>query len=192
MTMYDFIDQRKVLLITFAVIFAISALIAPSALFYPAKAMFITPLATHIGTTFVSLITGGIGLLLIAGGLIAIALMERSVKKYSAVALLFAVGLLGTALSLTDYYYMTDQEFVYNGPWEFTHHSYTWDDFEKIEEHVVVEGNSRTVQSVALYMKDGNEIEMSSGAIFNMAGPLSNYIQYAGGQYERIEVDGEG
>lgn len=191
MTMYDFIDQKKVVMVTFAVILAISALIAPAALFYPIKAMFITPLATHIGTNFISLITGSVGLLLIAAALIVLVVIDSKAKRYSLAAVLVVVGVLGTALSLSDYYYMTSEKFVYNGPWEFTEHTYTWDDFDRIEEHVAIEGGTRKTQAIALFTKDGNEIKMSTGTIFLMAGSLTGYIEQAGGTSERVVVDDE-
>ena len=187
--MYDFVDQKKIIYITFAIILLISSLFAPVAIFYPLKVIFITPEAIAIGTSYISLITGGIGIALIAAGLFALALIEMRMKKYLIAAVLFVVGSAGMWLSLSDYYYMTTDEFIYNGPFSISSESYKWEDFEKIEERIGKEDNTQTVQSVAIHLKNGKVIEMSSGKILEMRGDLASRIQQAGGLYERVELE---
>ncbi|MBZ5202424.1 hypothetical protein HU147_14540 [Planomicrobium chinense] len=187
--MYDFVDQKRIIYITFAIILLISSLFAPVAIFYPLKVIFITPEALSVGTSYISLITGGLGIALIAAGLFALALIEMRMKKYLAAALLFVAGVAGMLLSLSDYYYMTSDEFIYNGPFSISSQSYEWEDFEKIEERIGKEDNTQSVQSVAMYLKNGEVIEMSSGKIFEMRGDLANRIEQAGGLYERIDLE---
>lgn len=187
--MYDFIDQKRIIYITFAIILLISSFFVPLAIFYPLKVVFITPEAIAVGTSFISLITGGIGIALIAAGLFALALIEIRMKKYLAAGLLFVAGIAGVWLSLSDYYYMTTEDFTYNGPFSISSQSYKWEDFEKIEERIGKEDNTQAIQSVAMYLKNGDIIEMSSGKILEMRGDLVHRIEQAGGLYERIELE---
>ncbi|WKA59627.1 hypothetical protein QWY16_05725 [Planococcus shenhongbingii] len=187
--MYDFADQKRIVYIAFAIILLISSAVAPVAVFYPVKVIFITPAATAVGTSFVSLITGGLGLALIAAGFFALALLENRMKRYLAAGLLFAVGILGVLLSLSDYYYVTPDGFTYNGPFSISSQSYQWEDFEKIEERIGTQDNTRSVQSIALYFKNGDIIEMSSGKIYEMSGTLISNIKEAGGSHERINLE---
>ena len=187
--MYDFVDQKRIIYITFAIILLISSVLAPLAMFYPLKVIFITPEATAVGTSYISLITGGFGIALIAAGLFALALIDIRMKKYLAAGLLFAAGIGGVLLSLSDYYYMTTDEFTYNGPFSISSQSYKWEDFEKIEERIGKEDNTQTVQSIAMYLKNGDVIEMSSGKIFEMRGDLVNRIEQAGGLYKRVDLE---
>lgn len=186
--MYDFVDQRRIVYITFAIILFISSLIAPTAVFYPLKTVFITPAALYVGTSYLSLITGGMGIALVACGLIALAVFENRLKRYLISGILFALGIVGVSLSLSDYYYMTEDEFFYNSPLSFSEESYIWEDFEKVEERIGKKDNTNTVESIALYFKNGDSIEMSSGRIFEMSGSLINKIEQAGGSHERIDV----
>lgn len=188
--MYDFIDQKKAVYITFAVILLICAAVVPAAVFFPLKAMFlIAPAALEIGTSYISLFTGGIGLALIAAGLIALAVFEVRTKRYLVSGLLFLTGALGIAFSLTDYYYMTDEEFTYNAPFSFSENSYGWDDFVRIEERIGKKDNTNSIESVSLQLKNGDIIELSSGNILKMSASLAGYIEKAGGEYERIDAN---
>lgn len=185
--MYDFIDQKKAVYVTFAVILFISALFAPYAIFYPAKAMFITPEAQAIGTSAVSLITGGLGLALLAGGLIVLATVEKRIKKYGIAAAMFLVGVIGLSFSLTDYYYITSEKFVYNAPFSLASETYEWNAFEKVEERTVNENGVMKVDTISFHLKNGDVIEMSGGSILTMSGSIINNVQRSGGLYERIE-----
>lgn len=187
--MYDLIDQKKIVYITVAVILLISALVAPVAIFYPIKAMFITPDALSIGTSPVSLVTGGIGLALLAGGLIVLATVEQRLKKYALAAGLFAIGLVGLSFSLTDYYYITQEQFVYNAPLAIASNQYDWTDFEKIEERIIKENGVSRVDSISFYLKDGTVIEMSGGSILTMSSSIINNVERSGGSHERIQED---
>lgn len=187
--MYDFIDQKKVVYITFAVILIVSALFAPFAIFYPIKAMFITPAAISLGTSPISLVTGGIGLALLAGGLIVLATMENRMKKYGAALLLFITGLAGVSFSLTDYYYITSENFVLNAPFALTSDKYEWTDFEKVEERIIKENGVTRVDSVKFFMKDGTIINMQAGSILSMTSSIANNVERSGGKHERIEED---
>ncbi|CEG23516.1 hypothetical protein BN1080_02494 [Planococcus massiliensis] len=189
--MYEFVDQRRIVYITVAIILFISSLIAPTAVFYPIKTVFITPAALYVGTSYLSLITGGIGIALFASGLIALAVFENRLKRYLVSGLLFAFGIVGVALSLADYYYMTEDAFIYNPPLSFSEASYLWEDFEKIEERIGKKDHTTSVESIALYVKNGDSIEMSSGKIFEMSGSLIYKIEQAGGSYERIDAASE-
>lgn len=185
--MFDFIDQKKIIYITFAVILFISALLAPIGIFYPAKSMFITPLAIEIGTSPMSMVTGGIGLALLAIGLIVLATMEQRLKKYAAALVLFVAGIVGVGFSLTDYYYVTPESFVHNASFAFTSETYDWTDFEKVQEVIVKEDGMTKVDSVTLYMKDGTVLAMNSGRILRMTGTIKNSVERSGGTVERIE-----
>ena len=187
--MYDFIDQKKVVYVTVAVILLISALFAPFAIFYPIKAMFITPSALAIGTSPTSLVTGGIGLALLAGGLIVLATIEQRMKKFGAAFVLFAIGIAGVSFSLTDYYYITPENFVLNAPFDLTSEKYDWTDFEKIEERIIEENGVTRVDSLSFYMKDGTIINMTAGSIAAMSSSIINNVQRSGGTHERIHEE---
>ncbi|WP_203334859.1 hypothetical protein [Planococcus beigongshangi] len=187
--MYDFIDQKKIIYITFAVILFVSAFFAPFAIFYPIKAMFITPDSIAIGTSSTSLLTGGIGLALVASGLIVLANVEHRLKKYLSALPLFVIGLIGVSLSLTDYYYVTPDNFVRNAPFAYTSETYEWADFEKVEERIVKENGITRVDSYTFIMKDGEVITMSSGSLDQMRGTIINSVQFFGGTHERIELE---
>lgn len=184
--MYDLIDQKKMVYITFAVILFISALIAPVAIFYPIKAMFITPDALAIGTSSMSLLTGGIGLALLAGGLIALATLEQRIKKYGLAFVLFIFGISGLIFSLTDYYYITSDGFVYNAPLSISSEKYAWSDFEKVEERIVKDKGTTKVDSLSFHLKNGTVIDMPAGSILTMSGSIINNVQASGGIHERI------
>ncbi|MFD1029881.1 hypothetical protein [Metaplanococcus flavidus] len=187
--MFDFIDQKKVVYITFSVILFISAIIAPIGVFYPIKSMFITPAAYEIGTSSISMITGGIGLALLACGLVVLATMEQRVKKYGAAFILFVVGIAGVSFSLTDYYYITSENFVHNAPFALTSEKYEWTDFEKVEERIIKENGVTKVNAVTFYMKDGTVLDMKAGAILSMTGTIKNSVERSGGNVERIQED---
>lgn len=187
--MYDFVDQKRMVYITFAVILFISALFAPVAIFYPIKAMFITPDALAIGTSSISMVTGGIGLALLAGGLIVLAILEQRLKKYGIAFALFILGVIGLIFSLTDYYYITSEGFVYNAPLAIFSEKYAWSDFEKVEERVVNEKGTTKVDSLSFHLKNGTVIQMPAGAILTMSGSIINNVQASGGTHERIAED---
>lgn len=187
--MYDFVDQKKIVYITVAVILLISALVAPVAVFYPIKAMFITPDAVAIGTSPASLITGGIGLALMAGALIVLATVEQRLKKYGTALALAVLGVLGLSFSLTDYYYITSEQFVYNAPLAVTSDKYEWTDFEKIEERIIKENGVTKVDSISFYLNNGTVINMSGGSILTMSGSIINNVQRSGGSHERIREE---
>jgi len=187
--MYDFIDQKKIVYITLAVILLISALVAPVAIFYPIKAMFITPDALAIGTSPASLLTGGIGLALLASGLIVLGTVEQRLKKYGSALALFVVGIIGLSFSLTDYYYITSEQFVYNAPLAINSNQYDWTDFEKIEERIIKENGVTRVDSISFYLKDGAVIDISGGSILTMSSSIINNVQRSGGSHERIQED---
>lgn len=184
--MYDFIDQKRIVYITFAVILFISALFAPVAFFYPIKTMFITPDALAIGTSSMSLLTGGIGLALMAGGLIVLAMLEPRLKKYGFAFALFVSGIIALSFSLTDYYYITSDGFVYNAPLSITSEKYEWTDFEKVEERIVKENGMTKIDSFSFHLKNGTVIDMPAGAILTMSGSIINNVQASGGVHERI------
>lgn len=185
--MYDFIDQKRIIYITIAVILFVSAFFAPFAIFYPIKAMFLPPASIAIGTSSTSLLTGGIGLALLAGGLIVLANVEHRLKKYLSAIPLFVIGLIGVSLSLTDYYYVTPESFVLNAPFAFISETYEWTDFEKVEEYTVNDNGVTKVDSYTFIMKDGEVINMSAGSLDQMRGTIINNVQFSGGSHERIE-----
>lgn len=184
--MYDLVDQKKVVYITFAVILFISALVAPIAIFYPIKAMFITPEAQYIGTSSLSIVTGGLGLALLAFGLITLALLEQRIKKYGFAFVLFAFGMIALSFSLTDYYYVTSDEFVYNAPFSLASEKFAWSDFEKVEERIVKENGITKVDSISFTFNNGRTIDMSAGSILTMSSTIINNVQRSGGMHERI------
>ncbi|WP_422122696.1 hypothetical protein DHX103_13100 [Planococcus sp. X10-3] len=185
--MFDFIDQKKVVYVTFAVILFISAFFAPFAIFYPIKAMFITPAAMEIGTSPISWVTGAIGLSLVAGGLVVLAAMEQPVKKYGAALVLFVTGIAGLSFSLTDYYYITPENFVHNASFALTSEIYEWTDFEKVQEHTVTENGVTKVDAVTFYMKDGTVLDLNAAQILDMTSTIKFGVEQAGGTTERIE-----
>ncbi|MFD1032880.1 hypothetical protein [Metaplanococcus flavidus] len=149
--MYEFADQKKVVYVVFAIILLISALIAPVGIFLPIKAMFITPEAIEIGTSSLSLVTGGIGLALLAGVLIALATMENRLKKYGTALALFVFSIIGLTFSLADYYYITSEKFVYNDSFTLAPETYNWTDFEKVEERVTKDNGVTKVNTISFY-----------------------------------------
>ena len=148
--------------------------------------MFITPEALYIGTSSLSLVTGGIGLALLAFGLITLALLEQRLKKYGLAFVLFIFGMIGLSFSLTDYYYVTSDEFVYNAPFSLASEKFTWSDFEKIEERTVKENGVTKVDSISFTFTNDTVINMSAGSILTMSSTIINNVQRSGGTHERI------
>lgn len=184
--MYEFADQKKVLYIIFAIILLISAFFAPIAIFYPLKAMFITPEAIDIGTSSLSFLTGGIGIAMLAGVFIALATLENRLKKYGTALVLFVLGLIALSFSLTDYYYITSEEFVYNAPLSLTAETYGWADFEKVEERVTKENGVNKVSAISFHFKDGKVIELNGGSILTMSRDIIANVEQSGGTHEKI------
>lgn len=184
--MFDLVDQKRMVYITFAVILFISALFAPVAIFYPIKAMFITPEAIAINTSPASLVTGGVGLFLLAAGLIVLANVEKRLMKYGTASLLFIAGAIGISFSLTDYFYVTPEKFVINAPLTFTSEEYEWNEFDKVEENIIKEDGMTKVDSLTFYMENGEIINMSAGSLAAMSSSIINNIQASGGTHERI------
>lgn len=185
--MVDFYDQKKIILVTFGVILLISALFVPAAVFYPAKVVTITPEAEIVGTSFWSLVLGGAGIVLIAASLFIAALIERPLKSWLLAGAVAVIGLVSIAFSLGDYYYMTRDSFTYNPPLSFNSSTYTWEEFERVEERLHKEGGTSSIESVAYYFHDGDMIEFSSGRIFEMHSSLARRVEAAGGEFTRIQ-----
>lgn len=185
--MVDFYDQKKIILVTFGIILLISALFVPAAVFYPAKVVTITPEAEIVGTSFWSLVLGGAGIVLIAASLFIAALIERPLKSWLLAGAVAVIGLVSIAFSLGDYYYMTRDSFTYNPPLSFNSSTYTWEEFERVEERLHKEDGTSSIESVAYYFRDGDMVEFSSGRIFEMHSSLARRVEAAGGEFTRIQ-----
>ncbi|WP_434402130.1 hypothetical protein M1Q06_05490 [Planococcus sp. 11815] len=185
--MVDFYDQKKIILVTFGIILLISALFVPAAVFYPAKVVTITPEAEIVGTSFWSLVLGGAGIVLLAISLFIAALIEQPVKSWLLSGAVAIIGLVSIAFSLGDYYYMTRDSFTYNPPLSFNSSTYTWEEFERIEERLQKQDGTNSIESVAYYFRDGDMVEFSSGRIFEMHNDLARRVEAAGGEFTRIQ-----
>lgn len=186
--MADFYDQKKIILVTFGIILLISALFVPAAVFYPAKVVTITPEAEIVGTSFWSLLFGSAGMVLLAATLFMAALIEQRMKAWLLSAATAALGLVSIAFSLGDYYYMTTDGFTYNPPLSFNSSTYTWEEFERVEERLHKEDGTSSIESVAYYFRDGDMVEFSSGRIFEMHSSLVHRVEAAGGEFTRIQA----
>lgn len=184
--MVDFYDQKKIILVTFGIILLISALFIPAAVFYPAKVVTITPEAEIVGTSFWSLVFGGAGIVLLAAALFIAALIEQRLKSWLLSGAVAIIGLVLIAFSLGDYYYMTSDSFTYNPPLSFNSSTYTWEEFERVEERLQEDGGASSIESVAYYFRDGGMIEFSNGRIFEMHSSMARRIEAAGGEFTRI------
>ena len=184
--MADFYDQKKIILVTFGIILLISALFVPAALFYPAKVVSITPEAEIVGTSFWSLIFGGAGIVLLAAALFIAALIEQRLKSWLLSGAVALIGLVSITLSLGDYYYITSEGFTYNPPLSFNASTYTWEEFERVEERLQKDGGTSSIESVAYYFRDGGMVEFSNGRIFEMHNSMARRVEAAGGEFARI------
>lgn len=187
--MIDFVDQRKVIHLAFAIILTILAFLAPAAILYPLKPGFITREAIGVGTSSWSLITGGIGFLAFALLFYTLATVERKRIKGLIFSLCLVIGCIGLILSVRDYYYATPRAFIYNGPFNFTSTVYEWTDFERIEEKLTKVDGIKQVESITLQMKDGRTLTFESGEMMRMYTYISNKVEDAGGTVERISND---
>ncbi|MBU9674122.1 hypothetical protein KQ939_12860 [Planococcus sp. CP5-4] len=186
--MIDFYDQKKIILVTFGIILLISAIFVPAAVFYPAKVVTITPEAEIVGTSFWSLVLGSAGIVLLAISLFLAALIERPLKSWLLSGAVAVIGLVSIAFSLGDYYYMTHDSFTYNPPLSFNSSSYTWEQFERVEERLHTQDGTSSIESVAYYFRDGGMVEFSSGRIFEMHNDLARRVEAAGGEFTRIQA----
>ncbi|MET3576487.1 hypothetical protein ACFFIY_03365 [Bhargavaea ullalensis] len=185
--MYDFVDQKRVISFTLAVIFFILAIIGPAALLLPFKNGFITREAQVVGTSGWSLITGGVGLLAISGIFIVFAVVEKRAKIAVMTIVLLIVAVLGIVLSSKDYYYYTQDRFVISTPFSLQSQTYHWDDFEQVTENLTKEGGTLAVQSVDFLMKDGTDYSFDRGIMINNYQPIIYAVQNAGGKHVRKE-----
>ncbi|SIT90752.1 hypothetical protein [Edaphobacillus lindanitolerans] len=185
--MYDFVDQKRVVSFTLAVIFFILAIFGPAALLLPFKNGFITREAQAIGTSGWSLITGGVGLLAVSGIFMVFATVEKTSRKVILTLVLLLVAVLGIVLSSKDYYYYTPERFVISPPFSLTSHTYEWDDFEQVDENLTKEGGTLTVKSVDFLMKDGTRYSFDRGVMIQRYQPIIFAVQNAGGKYVRKE-----
>lgn len=185
--MGDFYDQQKIVLITLGIILLLSAVFVPAAVFYPAKVAFITPEAELVGTSFWSLVLGGGGMVLLAAALFIAALIDKPLTAWLLAGAAAASGFVAIALSLGDYYYMTSERFTYNPPLSLVSSTYTWDEFERVEERLHQQDGASAIESVAYYFHDGSVLEFSGGRIFEMHSSLARRVETAGGVYTRIQ-----
>ena len=75
--MYDIFDQKKVIIISLSIISFIMAFLGPTIFFYPIKISFITRRAEEIGTSPLSMVTGGVAFLLLAIMFLLLARIEK-------------------------------------------------------------------------------------------------------------------
>lgn len=185
--MIDFVDQRKVIHLSFAIILTILAFIAPAAILYPLKPGFITREAIGVGTSGWSLITGGIGFLTFAILFFTSATVERKRIKALVFSFCIVIGCVGILLSVRDYYYATPRAFIYNAPFSFASTVYEWTDFERVEEKLSTMNGVKQVEHVSFQMTDGRILTYDSGEMMRMYTYISNKVTDAGGTVERIE-----
>ncbi|WP_040224836.1 hypothetical protein [Bhargavaea cecembensis] len=186
--MYDFVDQKRVISFTLAVIFFILALIGPAAILLPFRNGFLTREAQVIGTSGWSLITGGAGLLAIAIIFVLFAVMEKKGLMIALSLVLLGVAAFGITLSAKDYYYYTQDRFVISPPFSLEAHTYHWDDFEEVTENLTKEGGSLKVESVDFLMKDGARYSFDSGIMVQQYQPIIYAVENAGGKHVRKEI----
>ena len=185
--MVDFVDQRKVVCVSIAIILFVLAFLAPAAIIYPIKIGFITG-ALFIGTTQWAILTGGVGIMALATIFLAIAISKNTKVTGGVAILLSTVAAVGLMLSIKDYYYVTDNHFVSNGPFSFEEKVYEWDDFESVEERLSKENGITFVETVILRMKNGDQLEYKGGQMSRMHRTISNKVVDAGGELIRIEA----
>lgn len=185
--MNDFVEQHKVVNLAIAIIIAILAFIAPVAMIYPAKSSFITPQAEEIGTSAWALLTGGIGLLALAGVFLTLAVTEKKLKKWLIVAVLSIAACVGLSLSIKDYYYMTPDYFALNEPFSYTTLIYEWDDFESVEDVITKIDGTTAVGKVVLHMKDGRDYSYDGGVMMRMYSTIISRVENAGGEHIRTK-----
>ena len=185
--MQDFVEQHKVINFAIAIILMILAFIVPAAVIYPAKSSFITPQAEEIGTSALALLTGGIGLLALAGVFLTLAVTEKKLKKGSFVVVLSIVAFIGLSFSIKDYYYITPDHFALNEPFSYTTQIYEWDDFESVEEFITKIDGTTAVEKVVLHMKDGSNYSYDGGVMMRMYSTIVSRVESAGGEHIRTK-----
>ncbi|MHA6259072.1 hypothetical protein ACXYMX_04055 [Sporosarcina sp. CAU 1771] len=186
--MYDFVDQRKVVNLSIAIILFIMAFITPAAIIYPIKSGYITKDAIEIGTTSWALLTGGLGITALAFIFIAFAVLENKKTKVFLALTLGILAVLGISFSAKDYYYITPNYFASNGPFTFETKVYEWDEFELVEEQLSKVDGTTFVENVNLQMKNGDQVNLSGNTMQRMSRTIISKVTDAGGQYIRTPV----
>lgn len=184
-------DQKKGIILSLAIISFVMAFIAPAAIFYPLKAGFITMRNDGIGTSAWAILTGGVGLILLAILFLVMAYVRRPVLKWVLVIGLFIFSTAGILLSIRDYYYITKEEFVISGPFTLAETKYVWSDFSKYEEEARHVNGTLTIEKVTLTTKTGEIIEFKGGQFVKtpMKESAKMRIQAAGGEVSRNTIN---
>lgn len=183
--MDSFIDQKKGLHISIAIILAIVAFIIPAAIIFPAKSSFITTRAQEIGTSQWALLTGGIGILALAVMFVVFAVVEKKGKKRLLTLILAVIAFIGLSFSIKDYYYLTPNHFALNEPFAYETQIYEWTDFESVEEVLTKVDGTTAVGKVILHMKNGKQFTYEGGAMFLMYSTIITKVEDAGGEHIR-------
>jgi len=184
-------DQKKGIILSLAIIAFVMAFIAPTAIFYPLKAGFITLRNEGIGSSAWALLTGGVGLILLSLLFTVMAYVRQPILKWVLAIVLFVVSTAGILLSIRDYYYITKDEFVISGPFTLAESVYAWSDFLKYEEEARNVNGTLTIDKVIFTTKTGEIMEFTGGHMVTtpMKESAKTRIQAAGGEAIRTMVD---
>ena len=183
-------DTRKGLILSLAIIAFLMAFIAPAAIFYPIKAGFITLRNEGIGSSAWALLTGGIGLLLLSILFIVLGYVQRPLLKIGLAIILLIGSITGVLLSIRDYYYITKDEIVINGPFTLAESKYGWSDIAEYEEQVLKINGTLTVDKVIFTTKTGEIYEFTGGRMLGTMKEIAkSRVQSAGGTIVRTEMD---
>lgn len=126
-------------------------------------------------------------MVLLAASLFIAALIERPLKSWLLSGAVAVIGLVSIAFSIGDYYYVTRDSFTYNPPLSFNSSTYTWEEFERVEERLQKQNGTNSIESVAYYFRNGDMVEFSSGRIFEMHNDLARRVEAAGGEFTRVQ-----
>lgn len=126
-------------------------------------------------------------MVLLAASLFIAALIERPLKSWLLSGAVAVIGLVSIAFSIGDYYYVTRDSFTYNPPLSFSSSTYTWEEFERVEERLQKQNGTNSIESVAYYFRNGDMVEFSSGRIFEMHNDLARRVEAAGGEFTRVQ-----
>jgi len=184
-------DQKKGIILSLAIISFVMAFIAPTAIFYPLKAGFITLRNEGIGSSAWALLTGGVGLILLSLLFTVMAFVRKPILKWVLASVLFVVSSAGILLSLRDYYYVTKEEFVISGPFTLAETTYEWSDFVLYEEEGRTVNGTLTIEKVMFTTKSGDVLEFTGGHMVSttMKESVKTRIQSAGGEVKRTIID---
>ncbi|CAM3789941.1 hypothetical protein [Alkalicoccus chagannorensis] len=191
----DWIDNDDIdkLVIVLVVIAGISSILVPAVLVIFAQELFMYDpgafLFEHPSAAY--LIVGAGFLIVTAAGILYFAfksLWDRHHPLFGgAVTLFLMVFSLPVAyVGLMHYFYMDDDQFVYNDVWTLEERAYAWEDIDVVELLTEEEGGSRSYDGLKIHTNEGTVYELSmGGGVTQQRSRILEAVEAAGGTVTR-------